>query len=255
MGGIQISSGSGKIGGTIIASQERDEIARDSVGKMPFRRYGHNDTCGLALETIWHGSTLYTYLTAAERLKVTSVGVNAGNDVVAGTGARTLFIQGLDANYDIINETIILTGGVAATTINSYLRVFKARVASAGATGYNEGDIHIRNNADAVDLLICLIQEAESHACIWTVPNGYTAYISSWRGSESSNKGTDMSLWIRTFAEWVWLYKRGVYTMDTIFEFKFSIPIKVAAKSDIEMRVMSFQDGAKVSALFRGWYE
>lgn len=236
--------------------QERDEIARGNIsGKTVFKRYGYNDACAVAWETVWNGSNLYPYLTAAEILKVTSVGANAGNDVAAGTGARTLFIEGLDSSYDIQSETITLTGGAAASTANSYLRVFKAKVMTAGATGYNEGDIHIRDNADAVDLLICKIQEAETHACIWTVPDGHTAYITSLRGSESSTKGTALTLWIREFTPQVWRYRRGIYTLDNICEFKFTMPIEVSAKSDIEMRVYAFQAGAKVSALVRGWYE
>jgi len=235
--------------------QERDEIARGNItGKTAFRRFGHNDTCGVTLETVWHDSSLYIYLTNAEQLKVVSDDADDDGDP-AGNGAQTLFLKGLDTNYALISETITMNGVGVVTTSKSYLRIFMARVTAAGSTGYNEGTITIKNNAQTVTLLVVEPQEAESHACIWTVPAGATAYITSWRGSESSSKGTDMALWIRPYTEGVWQYKRGVYTIDNIFNIKFTVPIKVSEKSDIEVRVRAFQAGAKVSSLFQGWYE
>lgn len=234
---------------------ERDEIARGNIsGKTAFRRFGHNDTCGATWETVWHDSSLYTYLTGAEQLKIVSDDADDDGDPV-GNGARTVFLKGLDTDYAVISETITMNGEGVVTSDNSYLRIFKAKVVTAGTTGYNEGTITIKDNAGAVTLLVIEPQEAESHACIWTVPAGKTCYITSWRGSESSAKGTDISLWIRGFTEQVWQYKRGVYTIDNMFNLKFTIPIKVTEKSDIEIRVQAFQAGAKVASLFKGWYE
>ena len=241
----------------VTAKSERDEIARGKFsGRVHFTKFGHNTTCGTGYETVWHGSSLYTYLTGAEQLKISSVGASADDDTAAsGIGARTLHIHGLNSSYNTATETIDLNGSVVVTTVASYIRVCCAEVTSAGSTGYNLGAIHVRNNADDTDLAICIIQEAASHACIYTIPSGKTGYITSWRISESSNKGADISVWIRNYNEQVWRYKKGIYTLDNIFETNYSIPIAISEKSDIEVRSKAIQDGARISSTIEGWYE
>jgi len=233
----------------------RDELVRGTLSSGSiFRRFGHNDDCSTAFETVWHGSNLYTYLTTAEQLHISSDSASDDGDPV-GAGARTLFVRGLDANYNYIEETVTLNGVTPVVTTGSFLRVHKAKVMSAGSTGYNSGSILLQNEAEDIDLGVVEVQTAETHGCIWTVPAGRTAFITSWRGSESSTKGGDVSLWMRTHSTGVWQYKRGVYILDNIFSFEFSMPLKVSAKTDIEVRTKAILSGAKVSAFFKGWYE
>ena len=54
-----------------------------------------------AKETIWDGGGIYTYIETAETLTVTS---NSVNDAVAGSGARTVEIQGLNQAGEVIVE-------------------------------------------------------------------------------------------------------------------------------------------------------
>src|SRR6056300_570903 len=72
-------------------------------------------------------STLYAYSANAQ-------------DSASGTGARTITIQGLDNNFNEIEETV--TVGGAATTLE-FLRVYRAFVATAGSLNTNIGDVLI----------------------------------------------------------------------------------------------------------------
>lgn len=230
------------------------DIAAGGVANhTPFRRYGHNADCGAALETVWHGSSLYIYLTSGERLYVVSDDVD---DTIAGDGARTVTIKGLDTDYNIIQETIEMDGTTHVLTDASFFRVFKAFVATVGATGYNEGTITIKNNAEDNTLSTIIVQESESHACLWTVPADKKAFITDFDVSESSTKGAEVSLWVRdTGNGYPWRYKRGIYTLDNFILHEFTFPIIVSEKHDIEFRVKAILAGAKVSADFEGWYE
>ena len=60
---------------------------------------------------------LYPYLAAASLLQVSS---GSANDTAAGTGARTVTIVGLDANYNVISETLTMNGVTPVQTVNSY---------------------------------------------------------------------------------------------------------------------------------------
>ena len=116
------------------------------VGRTATRNFGHNLACGATEETIWGLSSLYVYLTSAERLKVSSS--LAGTDKPASTGAWTVLIYGLDANYRLIEETVTLLNPGPVTTIQSFLRVCDLQVMTAGTGGKNAGNISVKNNAN-----------------------------------------------------------------------------------------------------------
>jgi len=64
-------------------------------------------------------------------------------DTLAGTGCRRIFIRGLDANFNKINEQLNMNGQTGATTVKSYLRVNKIFTESVGSAGNNVGDVYV----------------------------------------------------------------------------------------------------------------
>ena len=70
------------------------------------------------------------------------------NDTSAGTGARTILIRGLDANWEPLTETITLTGQAPVTTTNNFYRINKLVVLTVGSLGFNEGDIYVSTNTE-----------------------------------------------------------------------------------------------------------
>jgi hypothetical protein len=125
-------------------------------------------------------------LSAAEQLNVTSTSTN---DTSAGSGARTLFVEGLDSSRAVISETLTMNGTSIVVTSNSYLRVNKITVASAGTSGYNEGTITIQTSASPTDVLKRIGVDEEgiglnvSFSTHWTVPASWTGFVSSFHGT------------------------------------------------------------------------
>jgi len=223
------------------------------VGHIPRRRFGHNPDVADALETVYHPSNLKTWLAAAERLQVAS---NDADDdgAPAGNGARTLTITGLDANYDPLVETVTMNGVANVLTDESFLRVFTIAVATAGTTGYNEGTITISNNADTIILEQIDPRENESHCACYTVPAGFTAYITQAMATEASNKGSEFGFWIRTFGG-LWTQKRAIVLLDSVIVLPMTVPMKFPEKTDIEIRAQGILAGSIVTAGFEGWIE
>lgn len=87
----------------------------------------------------------HIYASAAQTLDVSSTSVN---DAVAGTGAQTVFIRGVDGSY---NE-ITATGTIPFTTTESFLRVNDFQVLTAGSTGFNEGTITALQSGSGIEL-------------------------------------------------------------------------------------------------------
>lgn len=65
------------------------------------------------------------------------------DDTLAGAGARSVRIFGLDANWNPIIEDVNLNGQTDVTTTKLFLRINQLLVLAAGASGFNEGNISI----------------------------------------------------------------------------------------------------------------
>lgn len=222
-----------------------------------YLKFGLNETVGADLETVWQGSTLYSYLTSASVVKISSSDVN---DDVGGTGALTVQIYGLDANYAEQNETITLDGQTAVNTSKSYLRIHRMIVLSAGGTGSNEGVIYagtgtITAGVPANKYALISAGNNQTLMALWTVPSGKTAYMTSlFTSSAIANKTVLICLFIRPFGE-VFQVKQVFNTIASVTLREFIFPLKVLEKSDIEIRASTSGGGGSVSAAFDLWYE
>ena len=223
------------------------------AGHEAVRQFGHNANVGVTWETVFNPSILRTYLTAAERLQVTSD--DADDDgAPAGNGARTVLITGLDINYLPMNETVTMNGVANVLTDESFFRVYDAMVVTAGDTGHNEGTITISNNADTV--VLCQIEEMKNisnNAC-YTVPAGHTLYITQAMATEASTKGSQFGFWVR-LSGGLWMMRRTAVLLDSSIVLPMTIPMKLPEMTDIEVRAKAILAGANVTAGFEGWIE
>ena len=229
------------------------DIAKGIVpGRTAVRRFGHNATCGETEETIWEASSLYVYLTSAERLKVSSD--DADTDFPASTGAWTVLIYGLDAGYRVITETVTLENPGPVTTIQSFLRVCIAQVVTAGTGGKNAGNISVKNNADTNTLGYIPIGENETHMALCTVPAGQRFIMLARQGGELAAKVSHILFYIREFGS-VWRLKRDIVVKDSHFYVRMAMPWVLAAKTDFEVRATATAGAGIVFGGFAGFYE
>lgn len=207
---------------------------------------------------VWEGANaLYTYLTTAQQLKIAS---SSAQDAPGGTGALTLTLVGLDANWLEISETITMTGASVVTTTASFIRIFRAYVASCGSSLANVGAITVTNNAGTVVQLIIPATDGQTLMTMWTVPAGKVAYLTGSTVSTDSNKGARVSIYTRLNdggTTYPWLIKYRAFLFGGNNTFSFNIPFKIPAKTDIEVRVTTPASAGTTSAgsTFELWYE
>ncbi len=221
-------------------------------GRTAVRVHGHNLAAAATEETIWVDSSLYTYLTAAEQLKVSS-SVPA-TDIPASTGAWTILIKGLDTNYRLIEETVTLLNPGPVTTILSFLRVFCAQVMTAGTGGKNAGIIQINDNADALTLGLISVGENMCHSAIWTVPSRQRFIMLDWHGGELAAKESHILFYIREDGG-VWQLKEEVIMKDTTFFVPLTMPRIIPARADIELRCTANAGSGIIFGGFSGFHE
>lgn len=231
-----------------------DIVKGNVADNYSLNKFGHNPTVGADYETIWSGSNIYPYLTTADQLEVLS---DDADDTSAGTGARTIKIYGLDSSYDEINESVTMAGAGVQTTTASFLRVFRAEVVTAGASLINEGTITIRDQDTDTTRALIDPNLGQTTMAVWTVPNGYTFYMTSWYLGSSVAKVINIGIWTRdnTVTDASFQNRRFMNFSQSISRFEFEVPIKYTEKTDIEIRANAGGGGGDVSAGFSGWYE
>ena len=224
------------------------QIARGQIAwHNPLFKFGNNATVGDTLETIWAEGGLYSYLTAATVLKVSS---SSTDDTSAGTGARTVQLYGLDGDYNEINELVTLNGQTAVNTTQSFLRINRMVVRSAGSGGANAGVIYAGTGtvttgvpANVYASVNGVTGSNQSLMALWTVPAGYTAYILQYDISNGTTSNTPavckLILAVRPYGEVFQSKDVKSLTTGMHVEETFSIPQKVTEKSDIEVRAIS----------------
>jgi len=227
-------------------------IARgDVAGRYPMHKFGFNADIGTTEEVLWsRGNTPFPYPTVAQ---ICSVFSDDNDDASTDTGARTIQIYGLDTNYADQNETLTLNGTTRVLTANSYVRIFRGIVRSAGTSGYNEGTISIKAATDSV---ICEVaaEQNQTLLSLWTVPANHTAYITNIWSTSANSKNVYLYLYVRPYGE-VFQNKFTVTLLDCCFYHAFRMPLKIDSKSDIEIRAKSFVGSGVMTAGFDLWYE
>lgn len=218
----------------------------------PVRRFWHNTSVWTSLETVCPASTLYTYLTSAEQLRIVS---SSASDTGAGVWAQSVFIQWLDTNYDLQSEVVILNWTTPVYTTKSYIRLLAAYNNSVWTSAANVWDISITNNAWTIIQWWFLAWLGRWNAAIFTVPAWKTFYMTSWYGSENSSKGSDISLWKREFWDGWWQKVRLYTILDGVFENEISMPLQFWEKTDIEVRAISTLAWANIAGWFYWWME
>ena len=225
----------------------------DFTGYTNVSKFGANPSVKSAgFETLWDGSELYPWPTSADTLAIVSDNVN---DDVAGTGARTIEIQGLDSNWNVQTVTYDLDGTTTVTTTETFLRVFRARIVTAGSSETNEGTITMSHTTSG-DLLAQIsyntIGQGQTLMACYTIPAGKTGYIININFSSSKDNEHTFRLMTRdnTVTDAAWNCKEYASARGGFNTWrKFAIN-KVTEKTDID-----FQAIASAASAANGGFE
>lgn len=191
-------------------------IAMGSIpGAKSVSKFGTNTSVGTAPEYIWEQGNGWFYLPVATTLEVASSSVN--DVMTSGSGAWSIVIEGLDANYNEIEETVELNGQTPVLTTLEFLYVNRVYIGTvlpglqaAGSDEVNQGDIYVADDSTAWTAGVpvtsasiqakILVEHGQTQQCIYTVPAGYTAYVVSGYVVTSSNQDSVFRVmtWNRT---------------------------------------------------------
>jgi len=132
---------------------------------------------GLAMATapvdICEQGIIFPFLSDASNLSLVSA---SANDTISGTGAQVILIQGLDSDWNILEETVQLNGTTSVSTVNAFLRVNLIAVLQAGSNGTNAGDITITASDSSIQGII-RAGIGDNQQAVYSIPNNYVGIL------------------------------------------------------------------------------
>jgi hypothetical protein len=236
------------------------QVARGQVdGHKALYQFGINGDVGTSVETVWAQGGTYAYPAAATVMKISS---SSADDAAAGTGARTISIAGLDADYNEISETVILNGQTAVNTVNSYLRISRMFVVTAGSGATAVGTIYagtgtVTSGVPANIFGMVAIGANQTQMAFWTVPAGYTFYLNGvyyTSANTNANASTNFQLIHRPLGGVFRQQSSSRVSGNGSFILDLHTPVAFAEKTDIELRAVASTSPSNVSAEFEGIY-
>jgi hypothetical protein len=234
------------------------QVSRGQIqGHSAFCHFGINTNVATSNETVWIGSSgIYAFPTVASVMKISS---SSNNDDAAGTGARTILVSGLNANYELVEEIVALDGQTAVNTTNSYIRVNKMTVLTAGDTGTSAGNIYAGTGDVSNGIPFVVVNQTgvlanETESSFYTVPAGYTAFLYAWTmssGNITADEWTRFTLRVRPFGGVFGVKAQYHIAGSGIYECMVIYPVAIPAKADIDVLAATSDGAASVSSQFQ----
>jgi len=161
-----------------------DPYTAISLGLVPnasiVNKFGSNEDIdtGDIPEAIWTTGGLYNYPTSGVQLEIVSTDANDADGTQSG--ARTVTIQGLSTSWESQEKTVSMNGLSAVAVDGTWRRVFRAWVATAGSSDFNEGTITIRDAGGGTTRAAIEAERGQTKMAVYTVPAGKKAVIYRW---------------------------------------------------------------------------
>lgn len=226
-------------------------------GYTTWNKWGYNPDIDVGTETVWSVGGTFTPLSSAGTLEVVSSSANDDGDP-AGTGAQSIIIYGVDANYDEQTEVVTMNGTTAVTTTNSWLGVNRAAIYLSGSGGINAGDISITATTGGSDQAEIPAGEGSTQHAFFFVPAGHVGlmdwlWVNAVKTSGGSNPIITTKVWVTSLVSGS---KYEVFRdnldiqRDNHSDIRPSQPFVVGEKSLVEVQVTTDTNNTAVSARF-----
>lgn len=229
-----------------------------SRGQIPGHRsvtvFGYNPDVDTTRVTVWPYTGVLPLSPAALQLKVSS---SSTNDTAAGTGARTVFVGGLDANHNEISEIVTLNGQTPVLTTQAFLHINNAYVATAGSGLSAAGDIYFGDGvvtlgvpATVYDLI--KFDYNQRITASYTIPAGYTGYLSQGLFSAGQPGGSaQVSGRLLTVGADGIRRTAAITTVNNgAADYTFEYPIQIPEKTTLEATAQGSSQNNEASAMF-----
>jgi hypothetical protein len=159
---------------------------------------------------------------------------------VPGTGAHSVYIAGLDTDWNPLYEVITLNGAAAVAGTKEFLRINHAIVLTVGTGGTNAGNITIRDASAGTTRSYIAAARGASEDGVYSVAADHQFALDGWYLTARDASGAsyaDVDFRERHNATGGAFHDAWSVNVEKTFIAPFYLPHPFPAKSDIEMRV------------------
>ena len=222
------------------------QVSRGQVdGHTPIQIFGYSAAVGsTAFGPLWEGLTssggTYAYPSSAAQLVLVS-------DSASDTSALSVKIDGLDANYAPLSETIAMNGTTNVTTINSFLRINLISTTN----GVNVGNITAKISTTTYAKIIAGI--GQTQMSIYTVPAGYTFYFDAVQGNANILFTASNYILYAEYNKYNTTGEVNLLSQSTFVQYFTQAnknPIAHPEKTDIQFQVKAFTGTTNIASLY-----
>lgn len=177
-----------------------DTALRKYPNRYPVYKFGKSPIVSTTAYPVWDGSGEYKgLLDAVATIEVVS---DDANDADAGTGARTVRIQGIkivNSVWTYCSEDVTLNGLTPVAMTTQFIRIFRAKVLTAGDKfNANLGTIKIYKQGDATTVLAQInVRNGQTLMTIFTVADGYKFFLINADSNIGQGKDAEFQLKVR----------------------------------------------------------
>ena len=218
------------------------QISRSQIqGHSTVNIYGFQSAVTTTQIPLWENATAYTFPSSAVVMTLAS---SSASDT-----AVKITVNGLDASYNVISESVTLNGTTGVNTVNSYLRINSLITNSGNAVG----TVTAKNGGTTYAQIT--IGFGRSLMSIYTVPNGYDFYLARVDANSSFNGNNTNYLFYQNTS----VNASGVIitTTKAPFTTNYSVrrvmPRKYSAKTDLQFLFNTNAGTAAVNVGIEGY--
>ena len=188
--------------------------------------FGFNRTIETGYETVWNnGGGLYTFPSAAVTVSVVS---SSTSDTMS------LLIQGLDADYEPLDDIVVLNGTTPVSSNVEFFRINAAVILS----GNNAGNISITNGGTTYAYIEA--EHGTEQAIIYTTPARHSLYVFTAQftsGTVNPNKYLTSRGVTRSSTGRIIRFWESTFQQDVSFDI--AVPFRVPPKTDFSIEAKS----------------
>jgi len=236
------------------------QVSKGQVaGASSLYKFGYNPDINGTEETIWSQGGDVVWPAAAFTAFISS---SSTADTIAGTGAQTVTVQGLDENYATQSVTVDMNGQtqVQVGDASGWIRINRAFVVTAGSGGTAAGTVYIAatgvsSGVPTGTIYASITDGNQTKMAVYTVPASHTLYLDDLiftAAISQANNYATVKLNTRDFGSNVFRTKfiNVLQSNELVIDFEF--PLAIPEKTDIECRAVTSNTNNQIGASFQG---
>lgn len=221
-------------------------------------KFAEHDSLSATFEDVWGPGGNWIPLEIADVITISSDDLT-DNGVIPNTGARTMCVQGIDANNNPAEEMLTLNGTTSVVGNISWLLPMRSFVVSVGSNAVNAGNI--TGTIGGVTQILIVADNGQTTLSQFQVPNGRELVIENFYASVGRGDDAIVELMSRewdsannVYYSWRVRHQLKVFEAEISHDEAFGT-IVISERGQVKVRAKTAQGQAACIAGYSGRLE